>query len=169
MASWTLPSESPPTIRERRKVRKSVAHTHSRTLRMLPAMLKRRAVRRPYRSERVPITGEAIAWRRLCLLRSERVYSQGPDQGITHENKLPRAPPKSTISYLESIGLAKEALYAFNHVRICASTEGDLVEELNCAGASRLCQTSVSGPRSRFSELRPTLDSMLAETEKVVE
>jgi hypothetical protein len=65
IASWTLPSESPPTMRERRKVEKSVAHTQRRTLRMLPAMLKRRAVLRPYLSESVPITGDAIAWRRL--------------------------------------------------------------------------------------------------------
>jgi hypothetical protein len=27
-----------------------------------------------------------------------------------YENRLPNAPPSSTISYLESIGLAKEAL-----------------------------------------------------------
>lgn len=65
IASWTFPSDSPPTTRERRKVRKSVAQTQRRTLRMLPAMLKRRAVRRPYLSETVPITGEAMAWRRL--------------------------------------------------------------------------------------------------------
>ena len=47
MASWTLPSERPPTTRERRKVRKSVATTQRSTESMLPAMLKRRAVRRP--------------------------------------------------------------------------------------------------------------------------
>ena len=28
----------------------------------------------------------------------------------THENKLPNAPPNSTISYLESMGRAKDAL-----------------------------------------------------------
>jgi hypothetical protein len=66
MASCTFPSESPPTILERRKVRKSVAQTQSRTERMFPAILQRRAVRRPYLSERVPITGEANACRSLC-------------------------------------------------------------------------------------------------------
>jgi hypothetical protein len=65
IASWTLPSESPPTMRERRKVRKSVAHTQRRTLRMLPVILKSRAVLRPYLSESVPITGDAMACRRL--------------------------------------------------------------------------------------------------------
>jgi hypothetical protein len=28
----------------------------------------------------------------------------------TYENRLPNAPPRRTMSYLESIGLAKEAL-----------------------------------------------------------
>jgi hypothetical protein len=76
---------------------------------MLPAMLAIRAVRRPYRSDRVPIMGEAMAWRRLhqrsalnCLLY--------PQNHPTHEKRLPRAPPSSTISYLESIGLEKDAL-----------------------------------------------------------
>lgn len=65
IANWTFPSDSPPTTLERRKVRKSVAQTQRSTLRMLPPMLKRRAVRRPYLSERVPMMGEAKAWRRL--------------------------------------------------------------------------------------------------------
>jgi hypothetical protein len=65
IASWTFPSDSPPTTRERRNVRKSVAQTQRRTLRMLPTMLVRRAVRRPYLSERLPMMGEARAWRRL--------------------------------------------------------------------------------------------------------
>lgn len=47
VASWTLPSERPPTMRERRKVRKSVAQTQRRTLRIFPDMLQRRAVLRP--------------------------------------------------------------------------------------------------------------------------
>jgi hypothetical protein len=46
-------------------VRKSVAMTQRRTLSMLPTMLKSRAVRRPYLSERDPMTGEARACRRL--------------------------------------------------------------------------------------------------------
>lgn len=65
IASCTLPSESPPTMRESRKVRKSEAHTQRRTLRTLPSMLQRRALRRPYLSEREPMRGEAIAWSRL--------------------------------------------------------------------------------------------------------
>tara|TARA_R110002060_G_scaffold55918_1_gene66312 strand:+ start:59 stop:652 length:594 start_codon:yes stop_codon:yes gene_type:complete len=47
MASWTFPSDRPPTTRERRNVLKSVAQTQRSTLRILPAMLQRRAVRRP--------------------------------------------------------------------------------------------------------------------------
>lgn len=31
---------------------------------------------------------------------------------VAYENKLPRAPPSSTISYRDSIGRAKAALYA---------------------------------------------------------
>lgn len=45
---------------------------------MLPDMLQRRAVLRPYLSDREPIMGEAKAWRR--------------------ENRLPRAPPRRTMS-----------------------------------------------------------------------
>ncbi len=65
VASCTLPSESPPTMREARKVRKSTATTQSRTERMFPTMLASRAVRRPYLSERRPMIGDAMAWRRL--------------------------------------------------------------------------------------------------------
>jgi hypothetical protein len=65
IASWTLPSDNPPTMRERRNVRKSVAQTQRRTERILPDMLKRRAVRLPYLSDKVPITGEAAACRSL--------------------------------------------------------------------------------------------------------
>lgn len=67
MASWTFPSERPPTTRERRKVLKSVAQTQRRTLSILPVMLQRRAVRRPYLSDRAPIMGDAKACRRLEL------------------------------------------------------------------------------------------------------
>jgi hypothetical protein len=74
---------------------------------MFPAMLKSRAVRRPYRSDSVPINGEARAWRILCksVFPALRCAFKR-----TYENKLPSAPPRSTMSYLESIGLAKEAL-----------------------------------------------------------
>lgn len=58
----------------------------------------------------------------------------------TNENKLPNAPPNSTISYLESIGLEKDALYALRYVRMCARIEGDFVFEENAVGASRLDQ-----------------------------
>ena len=47
VASWTLPSDRPPTMREARKVRKSVAATQRATESMFPAMEARRAVRRP--------------------------------------------------------------------------------------------------------------------------
>lgn len=49
--------------------------------------------------------GDAKAWRRLLVLVLLVYGVEG-----THENMLPRAPPKRTISYLESIGRAKEAL-----------------------------------------------------------
>ena len=78
VASCTFPSLSPPTTRLAKNVRKSVAATHSATDAMLPAMLHRRAVRRPYLSERRPINGEARAWRK--------------------EKREPRAPPRRTMS-----------------------------------------------------------------------
>ena len=61
VASCTFPSLSPPTTRLARKVRKSVAATQRATDAMLPAIEHRRAVRRPYWSERAPIIGEAMA------------------------------------------------------------------------------------------------------------
>lgn len=57
---------------------------------------------------------------------------------FAHENKLPRAPPSSTISYRESIGFANDALYVLRYVRICARSVGDLDEEEKAVGASRL-------------------------------
>ena len=78
MASCTLPSLSPPTTRLARKVRKSVAATQSATLKMLPTMDHRRAVRLPYLSESVPIKGDATAW-----------HSEKSD---------PSAPPSRTMS-----------------------------------------------------------------------
>ena len=41
------------------------------------------------------------------------------------------------MSYLESIGLAKDALYALRYCRMCESTVGDLFEEEKDVGASR--------------------------------
>jgi hypothetical protein len=76
--------------REARKVRKSTATTHRRTERILPVMLASKAVRRPKWSDRWPMIGDAMAWRR--------------------EKRLPRAPPSNTISYLDSIGRRKAAL-----------------------------------------------------------
>ncbi len=78
VASWTFPSLRPPTTRLARKVRKSVAATHNATEAMLPAIDHRRAVLRPYLSERVPMIGDAMAWRK--------------------ENREPSAPPRRTIS-----------------------------------------------------------------------
>ncbi len=78
VASCTLPSLRPPTILLARKVRKSVAATQSATEARLPAIDHNRAVRRPYLSERVPIIGDARAWRK--------------------EKRDPSAPPKSTMS-----------------------------------------------------------------------
>ena len=57
---------------------------------------------------------------------------------MAYENKLPNAPPSSTISYLESIGLEKDALYALRYVRMCERREGDLLADENSVGASRL-------------------------------
>ena len=78
VASCTLPSLSPPTMRLARKVRKSVAATHKATEAMLPAMDQSSAVRRPWRSLREPMIGDAMACRR--------------------ENSEPRAPPRRTMS-----------------------------------------------------------------------
>lgn len=61
VASCTFPSLKPPTTLLARKVRKSVAATHSATERMFPAMDHSNAVRRPYLSDNEPIIGEAIA------------------------------------------------------------------------------------------------------------
>lgn len=90
VASCTFPSLKPPTTRLARKVRKSVAATHSATDAILPAIDQSRAVLRPYLSESRPMIGEAIACRK--------------------ENREPRAPPSSTISYLSLIGREKECL-----------------------------------------------------------
>jgi hypothetical protein len=78
IASCTFPSLSPPTTRLARKVRKSVAATHSATDRILPHIDQSRAVRRPYLSESRPMIGEAIAWRK--------------------EKREPKAPPRRTMS-----------------------------------------------------------------------
>lgn len=51
--------------------------------------------------------GDAKACRRLEVVSP--IVRSFPLR-VTHENKLPRAPPSNTISYLESIGFAKEAL-----------------------------------------------------------
>ena len=61
MASCTFPSLNPPTTLLARNVRKSVAATHRATEAMLPAIDHKSAVLRPYLSEKLPITGEAIA------------------------------------------------------------------------------------------------------------
>lgn len=90
MASWTLPSLSPPTILLSRNVRKSVAAHHSATLAMLPPILQRRAVRLPYLSDARPMIGDANA--------------------CSRENRDPRAPPRSTMSYFELIGIEKDSL-----------------------------------------------------------
>lgn len=47
VASWTLPSDRPPTTRLATKVRKSTATTHSSTDTVLPHMEASRAARRP--------------------------------------------------------------------------------------------------------------------------
>lgn len=78
VASCTFPSLSPPTTLLARKVRKSVAATHKATEAIFPAMDHRRAVRRPYLSEREPINGDAIACRK--------------------EKSEPSAPPRRTTS-----------------------------------------------------------------------
>lgn len=56
---------------------------------------------------------------------------------ITHENRLPRAPPRRTMSYLESIGRANEALYALRYWRMYPRTVGDSLPEEKDVGASR--------------------------------
>ena len=78
VASCTFPSLKPPTTLLARNVRKSVAATQSATEAMLPAMDHNNAVRRPYLSESAPMNGEAIACRK--------------------EKRLPRAPPRRTMS-----------------------------------------------------------------------
>lgn len=90
VANWIFPSLRPPTIRLHKNVRKSVAAHQRATLAMLPAMLHKSAVRRPYLSEARPMMGEANAWRR--------------------EKREPRAPPRRTMSYLELIGIEKDCL-----------------------------------------------------------
>lgn len=54
--------------------------------------------------------GEATAWRRLDGGAVNNTLVPAAAFLDTHENKLPRAPPSSTISYRESMGLAKDAL-----------------------------------------------------------
>jgi hypothetical protein len=90
VAIWTFPSDNPPTILLARKVRKSVASSQSSTEAMFPHMEIRSALRRPYLSERMPMMGEAMAWRA--------------------ENMEPRAPPRRTMSYRLSMGREKEFL-----------------------------------------------------------
>jgi hypothetical protein len=59
---------------------------------VFPTMEQSSAVRRPYLSDSRPIKGAAMACKR--------------------EKSDPSAPPRSTISYRESIGFANEFLYA---------------------------------------------------------
>lgn len=50
-------------------------------------------------------------------------HQQDQDIDIsTYENKLPKAPPSKTMSYRESIGLAKAALYAWRYPRMLDSS-----------------------------------------------
>lgn len=77
-------------MRERRKVRKSEARSQRRTERILPLMLVRRAVRRPYLSERVPIIGDAAAWRRLGGVSC----GSGLDRGERTRRETPMRHPK---------------------------------------------------------------------------
>ena len=93
VANWILPSLKPPTTLLIKNVLKSVAAHHNATLAMLPAMLQRSAVRRPYLSDARPMIGDAKACRR--------------------EKREPNAPPRRTMSYLELIGFAKDCLYSF--------------------------------------------------------
>lgn len=78
VASCIFPSLKPPTTLLARKVRKSVAATHSATEARFPAIDHNNAVRRPYLSDRVPMIGDAIAWRK--------------------EKRDPSAPPRRTMS-----------------------------------------------------------------------
>ena len=73
--SWTFPSERPPTIRLATKVRKSTAATQRSTDRTFPHMDVNSAVRRPYRSDSLPIRGEAIACNNLSLMVSTDVFA----------------------------------------------------------------------------------------------
>lgn len=50
---------------------------------------------------------------------------------------LPRAPPSRTMSYLESMGRANDALYALRYWKMYARTVGDSLFEENEVGASR--------------------------------
>ena len=90
VANWTFPSLKPPTTLLAKNVRKSVAATHKATEAILPAIDQSNAVRRPYLSERVPMIGEAIAWRK--------------------EKSEPRAPPRRTMSYRSLMGREKDCL-----------------------------------------------------------
>lgn len=90
VASCTFPSLRPPTILLIKNVRKSTAAHHSATLAIFPHILQSNAVRRPYLSEARPINGLATA--------------------CSRENRDPRAPPRSTMSYFELIGFAKDCL-----------------------------------------------------------
>ena len=98
VASCTFPSLNPPTTLLARNVRKSVAATHSATELILPAIDHNSAVRRPYLSDNAPMNGEAIAWRK--------------------EKRLPRAPPRRTMSYRSLIGREKDCLYLFRPRRM---------------------------------------------------
>jgi hypothetical protein len=90
VAIWTFPSDKPPTILLAKNVLKSVANSQRRTLAMFPPIDISNAFRRPYLSESMPITGDAMAWRA--------------------EKRDPIAPPRSTISYRLSMGREKEFL-----------------------------------------------------------
>jgi hypothetical protein len=65
------------------------------------------------------------------------VYDMDYEGSKAHENMLPRAPPSKTMSYLESMGRANDALYALRYWRMCTRTVGDWLLEENDVGASR--------------------------------
>ncbi|OWT43139.1 hypothetical protein VFPPC_17685 [Pochonia chlamydosporia 170] len=73
--SWIFPSERPPTTRLATKVRKSTAATQSSTESMFPHIEVSRAVRRPYRSDNLPMRGEAIACNKQRAHGSSKEYN----------------------------------------------------------------------------------------------
>ena len=83
-------------------------------------------MRRPWRSERVPIRGDAMAWRRLRSSVPSRDVGLCGWAGVsvcgaTYEKRLPMAPPSRTMSYLESMGRSKAALYLLRYeITVCS-------------------------------------------------